>query len=656
MDFVEIEKGHEYKHDFLAESILTPGVNMTDCNRLQMFNSHIAQTIQIEGSEPPLFFTNFENQVGEYSTGYKKLEGSWEVIDKITKNHYQYILLMRNTKNGMYDILFRNETEWFTEHYGSKLNNSVFDSLEKGDIVEDEILYKDNNYDDEMNFKYGTNLNAVYMAYGGKTNEDAVVVSKSTAEKMSTYFINKVMVSVNTNDLLINLYGNNKKYKSFPDIGEDVINGRLLSRRRVAYDKVMSDLKDLRKVLTTDDTYYVDGKVIDINVYCNSDINILKERDRTYQVYKYLEDQRTFYESFVDRLKNIVEGKNKKKYTQNLLYYYNRYKMFLDDKKCVYQGKLFDNYIIEFTVLERRPLLIGSKTTGTYGNKGVVSLILPDDEMPHITKIDGKPVREDTNVNLRADVILNPLGVINRLNPSQLIQMEVNYISKIIRYRLEEMLNNGKSVDEIIKMLLLYVSSANQDESSKMEEFLSSLNDREKLDFIKEIIKKGIPIHQPPFWNNITINDLASLYEKWDVNESICGNIKSPLIIGEEYFLRLKHETDAKFSARSTGLNNLRDLPSKGRSFKENKEVFSKTPIRIGEMETMNLNLTKSMDSVKCLLDSYANNKADRDELITNSLTGDPFDIKFKPTGSKSNNSKIIKSFMNSIGIDIVDD
>ena len=83
MNFLEDidTKKFEGNHSFLAESLLCPGVNMVDCNRLQMFNAHIAQCIQIKKPESPLIFTNFENQVGKYSSGYNRLKGKYKVYD-----------------------------------------------------------------------------------------------------------------------------------------------------------------------------------------------------------------------------------------------------------------------------------------------------------------------------------------------------------------------------------------------------------------------------------------------------------------------------------------------------------------------------------------------------------------------------------------------
>jgi DNA-directed RNA polymerase beta subunit len=169
---------------------MIPGLSMTDANRAQMDASHLEQRVQVLDPQAPLIFTAFENEYGKYSSGYCELEGKWKVLCKIFKNDYSYDLIIRKIKNsekeikelkkgikpkyspGTYHVVQRVECTHLTEKYGYKHDNKVIDSLEKGDIVEGEVLYKDNNRDDEMNLTHGRNLNVVYLTYAGLTNED----------------------------------------------------------------------------------------------------------------------------------------------------------------------------------------------------------------------------------------------------------------------------------------------------------------------------------------------------------------------------------------------------------------------------------------------------------------------------------------------------
>ena len=283
-------------------------------------------------------------------------------------------------------------------------------------------------------------------------------------------------------------------------------------------------------------------------------------------------------------------------------------------------------------------------------NKGVVSLILPDDQMPEIEKIDGEDFDDNSPIKKRADICLNPSGIINRLNPSQLIEQEINFTSQIIRHRMSKM----DKLEDKWNYLYDYVNTINSDQASKLKEFYNSLNSEAKEEFINENINENIFINQEPFWNNINIDGLAKVYKKFNIRKYKLKNIVQEVVMGELYFLRLKHDPNDKFSARNVENNNFKDLPTKSRTFKDSKVPYSNTPIRLGEMETTNLGLSGDNRPVKELLDSYANNPDKRKALITSQLTTNPFNPKVEFSKSESNNTKIFNSFLASIGVEII--
>lgn len=171
-DFNKNDNVAENKHYFLSEELLVPRANNSDTQRLNMFSNHINQFVHLKTPEYPKVFTNFENQVGEYSIAYKKAEDDFEVLKKIVKNKYNYDLIIRYKATGVYDILHFRHAVNITEDYGYALNDSLAD-VEIGDTVKkDEYIYKSDNYDDDGNFRYGVNLKAVYLAWKGYTYED----------------------------------------------------------------------------------------------------------------------------------------------------------------------------------------------------------------------------------------------------------------------------------------------------------------------------------------------------------------------------------------------------------------------------------------------------------------------------------------------------
>jgi DNA-directed RNA polymerase beta subunit len=648
MDDISVIKNEDFegKHDFLAEELLMPNANKTDGNRSTMFSSHLAQFVTLKDAEAPLVYTNFENQVGKYSTaGYKKAKRDYVVIGKIEKNKYNYVLVVMDLETKEYGILTREECKFLTEHYGFKWNNDQIDSYDEGSKIESEdVLFKNDNYDENMNFGYGVNMNTAYFSYKNLTLEDAVVISKSAAKRLGSYVVHNVRISVNTNDILLNLYGDDSVYKSFPDIGEDIKDQILASRRRINYDTALYELKNLKETRDNDDSFYASGKIVDVEVYSNIPEDELSKQDYNVQVKKYIDEQNNFCKEVYSKLKNIVEDPNNK-ISDELIHFYNNCKMQIDENvSYTYENSKFSGVILNFTILEEEPLKIGSKITGRYGNKGVISTILPDEEMP--------TVEEGPFKGLRADICLNPLGVFNRLNPSQLIEHELNWIAKFIAKDIE----NEKDFDKKKDILLGFIGEVNDEEAEIMGEFLDSLNKKDKKEFFEEIVSNGIPLCQKPFFGNVGLDDLERIYKKYDhVDYFKCENIATPLIIGHSYMIRLKHEPYSKFSARSTDLMNLKGLPAKSKSFKEHKQLYSKTPVRVGNMEIPNLSLANDMDSIMDLLNSYSNNEENRRELAIALLTGNPFDVNVELSEVESSTSKILNSLLTSIGYQIED-
>ena len=530
------------KHNFLSEGLLMPFYSHTDGNRGQMFCSHISQCIQVKDSEVPEIFTNFENQIGDNCLGYEYINRDVEVIGKIVKNNLNYILIVKDKDKNYYDIIKRNEAENLTEHYGYRNKNEIIDSIEVNDEIDkDGVIFTNYNYDESMNFSYGTNLNAIYLTYKGFTNEDGIAISESAAKKLSSYFVRKESINVNSNDFLLNLYGDKEMYKTFPDVGEDIKNKRLLGRRRIVHKDTVNTLRHPDKILNTDDIYYADGKIVDIDIFYNGNLAELEKQQYNKQVYNYILSLNKFYKEYVEFLKPIVEDDNNE-YSDELIYLYNRYLTF-SQPNCIYENKnnLFNNYIVEFLIMHEKPLTVGSKITGRYGNKGVISKIIPDDLMPKLKEFDGKEINEKNKLpfNSNVDIILNPLGVINRLNPSQLLESELNYISKHIRSRSYNSFIKTDNLENSLDYIISYILDVNENQGNFYKNKLNDLNYQEKLELFFDFINDGIFIHQPPFWGCININDLENIYDKYNIPYCKFEDIENDMIFGSLYFVRL---------------------------------------------------------------------------------------------------------------------
>ena len=650
-------------HDFLSESLTTPMVNQANANRIQMHNAQLTQSIQIDQAEIPYVYTGFENQISKYSTGYTKLESGedFTVIGKFVKNPLNYVLITRGNTTGTYDVIHRRDAEHLTEEFGYKLNNEVMDSVEVGDVLNDGlVLNYDKSFTPNMNFKYGVNLKICYLPYEGNTNEDGLVVSESTAEKMSSWFVKKTFINVNTNHIPLNLYGTREDYKSFPSVGERVrADGKLMGTRIISHDTLINKFKDSR--MDKDDKEdsvifeHGEGIVIDIDMWNNNRTDALHKEIYNTQLAEEYDNLMRYYREAVDFLEPIMNNPENK-LSSDLLAYYNQIASYLDPlSEFERDGTKFENIVISFVTAFLKPLNIGSKITARYGNKGVVSKIVKDDELPMLTSLSGELIKDGKDKELfRADMCVNPFGVMNRLNISQCVEMELNYLKNRVRYAISQLKTVEEKKDLLFNKFLKLVDPKLVN-SAILKKMYETMNDDEK--FFQKVVDEGFAINQPPFWNNINGFGVYRIYEElgFDIEPNNMNFNKIP--IGELYYIRLKHEPDHKLSARSSDNINMSGLPTRTGDKKSSKAKVSNTPIRIGEMETTNLGMVGSLGPVTDLLMSYANSPKARLNLILSQLTSNPFDIKIKKIESKdSNNKKILKSYLNALGIKFINE
>ena len=266
--------------------------------------------------------------------------------------------------------------------------------------------------------------------------------------------------------------------------------------------------------------------------------------------------------------------------------------------------------------------------------------VVDDAEMPAI--------KSGLFKGLRAEVCLNPLGIIGRLNPGQLYEHEFNFMAMYIQLKIKEA--NTRAEKE--GWFFDFITTINKKQGAFTLEWYNTLSDDDKDQFLKES-EDAIYIHQEPFFNETDFDLLCTLYDKYPfVVPFEFENINIPLVMGQMYFLRLKHDPSGKLSARSTGFENLKNSPSKDRSYKFKKSHISKTPIRIGNMELLNLLLISDPESIGHLLSSYSTNEIAKQELLRALLVNDPYDINVNMENiGRNETQKLVDSLLFNLGL-----
>ncbi len=630
-------------HKFLAEELLQPMTNKCDVGRTNMFTSHISQTVVLDQPERPRVFSRFENAFGAYTTAVKVLPEDATVISVFEKNPLQKVYALQYA-DGRVDIHFSAPVRHLTENYGYRLTNTALEGVEEGQVLPAGTKVQGwACTDDDGNFRYGVNLKTVYMNLEGLTYEDGIVCSESAAERLSHTSIDKVIVVLNANDLTVNLYGDADRHQGFPDVGEAIQNGILMARRRINHESILFDLSapQLSKVNWDADTvFYSEGTVVDVDVFSNLSAEELDKHPFNRQILQYHNKWLEFREWFMGVFGDAVRDSTVP-YSEDVAYWY---RMCRDtgNGRWRHERSEFDGVVIRFTIAKRNRLGEGSKITNRYGGKGVISEIRPDKDMP--TTEDGR----------RADLVINSLGVVNRLNPAQLFESELNFVADKVAEQMRGIAEKEGILLDAYDHMLSFLDVVSPQQAEWMR---SNVSTDQAVNVALDVIegREPIYIHQPPFFGNVSLEQLDSAYVTFGVEKDKFVGIEEPLVLGTNYYMKLRHEPLSKLSARSAKHLSIGGVPTKNsRGVRTNTEHHSTTPIRLGEQELQNLLIANAPDELKRFLRLYATDDVSREGAIAELLTRpDPFSnerIEARGTGSTRPVAGL-KALLESIGL-----
>jgi DNA-directed RNA polymerase subunit beta len=201
--------------------------------------------------------------------------------------------------------------------------------------------------------------------------------------------------------------------------------------------------------------------------------------------------------------------------------------------------------MVKVYIAIKRKLQVGDKMAGRHGNKGVVSRILPEEDMPYLA--DGTPV----------DLVLNPLGVPSRMNVGQILETHLGWAAHGLGVRLQEALEQAREPKKLKAQILGIYKMSND---KKFVQFLEGLDDGEVQTLAKKL-SKGIRFMTPVFdgATEAVIKDgleLAGL-ERRGQTIVFDGRTGEPfdqdVTVGITYMLKLHHLVDDKIHARSIG-------------------------------------------------------------------------------------------------------
>ena len=198
--------------------------------------------------------------------------------------------------------------------------------------------------------------------------------------------------------------------------------------------------------------------------------------------------------------------------------------------------------MVKVYVAVKRRLQPGDKMAGRHGNKGVVSRIVPVEDMPHDK--DGNPV----------DIVLNPLGVPSRMNVGQILEVHLGLAAKGLGFKIGDMLRRQASAKEMRGFLEQVYNDQGKPEN------LNELNDTEIMNMAGNL-QSGVPFATPVF-DGAKEEEIKAMLRLAGMPESgqmilfdgrTGEQYERPVTVGYMHFLKLHHLVDDKMHARSTG-------------------------------------------------------------------------------------------------------
>jgi|GEM_PF-1488629 len=416
-----------------------PFVNHNDPARALMGSKNLKQAVPLVNSEPPLVQTGYEKIVAEIAEGIIRsyIQGTVKSIDKDK--------IVIKTRLGE-EVMFYLPKSPFS--VASRIPFSFIPRVKKGEKIEPGKILAERTGINNGKVSLGANFLVAYMPYYGYNMDDAIVVSKSAAEKLKSLHVITKEYKVSSDAILeehidldkkidentiiaifselrkdADFYEDEFENKNTPDSLKDQIEKLLNSNHIKIKNYSENSLEWLNEVLRIPNL----KEIIDIQPPFPKKIEkLLKEtlyaRGRTFEDLDPDKQNRIklLNRLIIERMPTLYPKVPKMKTKIRRVI-----RSEPDMRGCrVINLRVFiedDRQILKVSIEKERPLEVGDKLTGRHGNKGVVSCILPDKNMPYLN-IKGE--------KKYVEVIFNPHSIISRMNLGQVLETHYGWVAR----------------------------------------------------------------------------------------------------------------------------------------------------------------------------------------------------------------------------------
>lgn len=587
--------------------------------RLQMSSSQQRHAVMLQDFDAALVQSGIEGMYSDYTTFLYKAEENGSVIYRNNEIVIvKYDTGVFKTFHVGYRKLYISVLDFYHVYY------NVGDKFNKGDII------AESNFMKSGKICLGRNIRCCITPWYGYNYEDAIVVSERIKRDkvFCSIHYKEIVIEIPKNKVLLNLTDNKETYKVIPTVGEHVAMGQVIAKlKTVDKERFPSVIFEKCQEVTSDE----DGEVIDIKVYANK--------------------WNTDFEQFNDFVKTSMEQKKteRNQMIEDVSKYLNNEELeqlvsTLDINKSEknnfkYKGDVIDGVRIEITIKYERNLQIGDKLANRHGNKGTISRFVPDDMMPINTE-DGS----------RADIVINPLGIVSRMNVGQVFECHLAEAIMNLRKKCKEMLSNKEpDVDGVKNYIKGFITLIDCTENKTYSEQAFKVIDSVNYEQLCSLVE-NFTIIQPPF-QSIGTEELKKVMDYTNTKYEVTAydpvsktNIENPITFGWLYYMKLNHISQDKIAYRGIGPYSTKtNQPLCGRTRKGGQrlgEMEIWAVIAHGDEKNLNEFITTKSDSIQ-LRNKYISHCVGNDELLAD-----------QDDDNVPQSLRLLESCLKSIGID----
>ena len=534
---------------------------------------HTGQYVVLSNPEFPRMYTGAENEFGERSSWNIKVHADHQLMKTFIKfKDYPDIspvcYILKDLSTGKFKCIVHEPAHHLVERYGFKMYNKIAGKYSEGDVIPADTPVSQSSSYVNGNYCSGRNIRLAYAVLPELT-EDALIISDYAAKVLEYDMVDIVTVNIKKDAFLLDKYGNGQIYKPFPNIGEQIQNHVLCSIRENSY---VSSRAEAAIPHINDKTYFSSGTVVDIDIFTNTDV----EDDQTNY---YLKQIRDWYSDIYSYISTIVADPYQD--DTSLIDIYHKAEKYLSESTWVTK-EFIVNTVIRFKILKHMPIRVGQKLVGRFGNKSVVTKIIPRHLMPRTA--DGRPI----------DMLANALAVPNRIIAFATYEASMTFMQERMWKHMIEMDRRGESHDKIMDLAIDFINQFEPQEGGE----LARLYREHPVEIYNDVMKNGLYIQIRPL-NEVCVRDaLLNCYEKWpDIMKKYKIQTKlrhrwvtldGEYAVGYQYTWVLKQEPSKAMSTVATGKTTWYDQPVKSRLFNKHLRHYSDNPIKFGEYDTYN--------------------------------------------------------------------